>query len=468
MAASTNVDFPDLISIQGSGATLVCEGTKNLNYQYADAAQYNSAFTWTITGDPIIKGINNMIAARSFVRDTDNEIFEFQTPFIQEPLPASGDNYTIEFSATGGEFGDTDDLNTSSSTFSFTGSITDANAKFSKILYYPPSGITGGTSYTMTYTQKKAGVTQLTKTVALNNTNNTVDNQVRYLYFESNSTYTPNRTLELYKTFHFLVVGGGGGGGGHNLQAAGGGGGGGEVKYSIHEGLTNGVTFASSGPLTVTIGSAGSAGASDNVNGTAGTGGGNGGSTSLTYGVGSGPGQTGTTYTAQGGDGGSISDGGDEGGGRYTGANGFVFGLRTHGGGGAGAGDLWYNSTFGVSGQPINPSSSSPSQGVFSAPGFNHSNITGWGDDFLYAQGGCGTGSNGSGFLPTGDKANYNGVANGWYFHPVNGNLIISPETMYQRGQGGGGGCNIHPGAYVGASRPATDGQAGVVAIKYF
>ena len=457
-AQSTNVDFPDLISLQASSGTLTCSATKNPNYEYLGSESFSSAITFALSGDPVFKGINNMIAARDYDRDTDNQIFQYQTPYIEEG-EASGDNYTIEFSATGGEFGDTNNPNTSSSTFSFTGSITDANALFDKILYYPPNGITGGTSYTMTYTQKRAGVTQLTRTVALNNTNNDIDNTVSYVYLESNQTYAPSRTLQLYKAFHFLVVGGGGGGAGHSNALGGGGGGGGEVIYSVHEGISNPTTFSSVSQLNITIGSGGSLGTTDAgasnppTNATDGTAGG---TTSMVINYSN---STSTTYSASGGGAGTISDGGDDGAGRYSGYAGSTVSSRVYGGGGAGAGDLWYNTNgsrgdaFGVGGNG-------------GGLGFNASNYTGWGDDFLYGQGGDGSDANGSGFVKTGEKtvnsgaSNYNYLGSGGTFQ-----LTTANSTMRQRGQGGtGSGRNYTTAQTV----VGTVGQAGVVALKIF
>ncbi len=448
-APSTNVDFPDLTSLKVSSATLSCTITKNPNYEYGEA-NLSSTFTSTLTGDPVFKGINDMIAVRDYDRDTDNQIFQYTTPYIEEGT-ASGDNYTIEFSATGGEFGDQDDVNTSSSTYSYTGTITQANAKFSKILFYPPSGISGGTSYTMTYTQKRNGVTQLTRSVALNNTGNDIDNTTRYLYLESTQSYVPNRTLQLYKSFHFLVVGGGGGGAGHSNASGGGGGGGGEVKNSVHEGISNPTTFGSVTQLNITIGSGGSLGTSD-ASGTSGTSGTAGGTTTMVINY---TNSTSATYSASGGDAGTISDGGDDGAGRYSGYAGQTVSSRVYGGGGAGAGDLWYNvngsngNAFGVGGNG-------------GGLGFNASNYTGWGDDYLYGQGGDGSDANGSGFAQTGDKSNSGD--NYDYLGPGNTFRLIN-HTMYQRGQGGtGSGRNYSTAQTV----VGTVGQAGVVALKYF
>jgi len=469
-AASTNVDFPDLTSLKVSSATLSCTITKNPNYENLTES-FSSTFTSTLTGDPVFKGINDMIAVRSYDRDTSNQIFEFTTPYIEEG-EASGDNYTIEFSATGGEFGDEDDLYNSSSTYSFTGSITQANAKFDKILFYPPNGISGGTSYTMTYTQKRNNVTQLTRTVALNNTNNDVDNTTRYVYLESNQTYVPDRTLQLYKSFHFLVVGAGGGGAGFTISIGGGGGGGGEVIYSVHEGISNPTAFSNITGLNISIGSGGARGAlghpiNTNSNGQNGS---TGGSTTMTINY---TNSTTATYTANGGDGGTASSGslnsspgGDEGGGRYNGGSSYHAGSNAssvivYAGGGAGAGDLWYTSN-GYAGTGFSASANSGTS-LFPGYGFNKASQTNWGDNYLYGQGGPGTYSTGTGFLGTGDKSNesaqFNYLGSGGTFQTTAG------ETIYQRGQGGAGAWGT---INSGNCKDGTDGQDGVVVLKYF
>jgi hypothetical protein len=474
-AASTNVDFPDLTSLQASLGTLTCEVTKNPNYEYGDAT-LSSTFTSTLTGDPVYKAID-MVLVRSFTRDTGTEIFEFQTPVIDEPPTLAGQNYTIEFTSSNGTFGDTDDLFTDYSTYTFTGTITQCNSQFEKIVFYPNNGTAAGASLSATYTQKRAGVTQLTKTLALNNTGNATDStNIRYDYITSSGTFTPSVSQLKYKTFHYVVVGAGGGGGGvasanvTNTTQKGGGGGGGEVKSSIGNsyGVTGSGPFSfSNTTISATIGVGGSLGSTGNS-------GGNGGSTSLVL--------NGTnTITANGGYGGSSNGtGGQDGAQRF---NGGTNGSFKAGGMGAGSGDTWMDQSGNVNtvgytghgGNAINEFNTYSlgygwNQSYFGVPG---QYLTGWQKNEEFARGGGGGGNNGPGLIhygTTGESA-----STGYYTNPNNNiryyfsDSVDYPDTNVnlplQRGQGGGGS-----GRDFGTNniKPGHEGINGVVALKYF
>lgn len=468
-APSTNVDFPDLIALKVSQAALTCEVTKNPNYEYGEAILSSSA-TISFTGT-LYKPID-MTLVRTYTRDTGTEIFEFDTPVISEPPFAQATNYTIEFTSSSGEFGDTDDLYSSYTNYSFTGTISQVNDHFSKIIWYPANGTSSGASLNATYTQKKDGVTQLTKTLTFLNTNNAIDNGIRFEYFESSTTFTPTVVQKKYKAFHFLVTGAGGGGAGlyHDVSGnytywlGGGGGGGGETIFSVHEGITSPTQFSSINSLGITIGQGGSLGSSfiyNNSSHNQRNYGSNGGSTQMIINYSN---STTATYTAIGGNGGGngsdYNQGGDGGGFVYNSGtsrpqgqdSGQVssgpFQIKGIGGAGAGAGDYWYTGTnVAVStGDP-------PGDYDTGGHGFNSSSTLPWGDTYGYGVGG--SGSDGSGTL---QRAS--GLAN-YYSKTTN----IS-NSVNQRGQGGTGSNWNY------ASTPVAefgcDGEDGVVALKYF
>ena len=457
-AASTG-DFPDLISLQASLGTLSCEPTKNPNYEYAQFVD-SASFSITATGERYA-AIANMTNNRTIVRDTSNEIFEFSTPQI-EPPPGDTSTYSFTLTSNDGEFGDTDNLNTAYATYSFTGTYTQVNSQLEKIVFYPDTTFSAGGSSTATYTQNKDGVQQTQKTFALLNTNSVTDAiNIRYEYIENSSVFTPNYVQTKYKRFHFLVVGAGGGGAGHSNALGGGGGGGGEVIYSIHEGISNPTAFSDITQLNISIGTGGALGTSDAsaanpptnaTNGTAG------GSTTMTINY---TNSTTTTYTASGGDEGTISTGGDDGAGRYSGGSSYIASGRVYGGGGAGAGDLWYGASSGYAGDGFDADNLGTS--AFPGYGFNEATQTGWGDNYLYGQGGPGTTQFGVGFIGTGDRsgsgAQFNYLGPGGTFQTTNG------ETIYQRGQGGAGSGRDYS---ISQTELGTGGQDGVVVLKYF
>jgi len=497
-APSTNVDFPDLTSLKVSSATLSCTITKNPNYEYGEA-NLSSTFTSTLTGDPIYKAITNMTNARSYVREQGTEIFSTNTPQIDEPPTSTVTSYTIQFNSSNGEFGDTDDMTVSYTTYTFTGTMTQCNAQFQKILFYPDASTSAGAPLSMTYTQKQDGITQLTKTVTLNNTSNAIDNTIQYHYITTSGTYTPTVQQYKYKQFDYVAVGGGGGGAGvSNLQSGGnissslsvlgGGGGGGEVKTSLGNdfGITGTGPYSfSNTSISVTIGAGGSLGGTDQS-------GGNGGTTTLVLGGT-------TTITCAGGDGGYASGtssgntGGDEGGNRYSGGTQFTGNAGyKHGGNGAGAGDIWMDtgtinragitgdflvsSTSGQFGQQLGPGWNTTSGTV--SNGVTTGTLTNWGDQTHFGNGGgCGS-IYGGGYVYSGDS-DEQFPDTLYYTHPATGvRYYMNPNvdaysqypaaggTLKPRGQGGAGSGKEQ--GLATTVREGHEGMAGCVALKIF
>ena len=498
-AASTNVDFPDLTSLQVAPATLSCEVTKNPNYEYGESLKAGT-FTFVLTGDPIYKAISNMFNPRSFTRDTGTEIFSTNTPQIDEPPTSTNLEYTIEFSTPNGEWGDTDDLNTSYSTYSFTGTLAQCNAQFEKIIFYPDASVSAGASFNFTYTQKKDNlVTQLTRSVTLNNANNAIDSAVTYTYIETPGTYTPTVVQSKYKQFEWVAVGGGGGGAGISAlyngnvtqnTILGAGGGGGEVKTSVGNdyGVTGTGPYAfSNTTILTTIGAGGSLGGT-------GQSGGNGGTTTLVL-------NGTTTITCAGGQGGQCSGttsnniGGNEGGGRYNGGiqGRGEFTSYISGGAGAGAGDGWMDqaSEYNPVGVPGGLPDSTFVNGVNGnfgqngGYGWNYSYdwelqfnvaITNWGNRDQFGAGGGSGHQFGGGHIWAGDNDEEFGTT-GYYINPnnnvryYNSPRVDAGDSSYPdaggiikpRGQGGGGSGKDQ---FSTNMVPGHEGLAGCVALK--
>jgi hypothetical protein len=100
-AASTNVDFPDLISLQGSTATLVCEPTKNPNYEYGASLQAG-AFTLTASFDILYF---NVPSTYQFTGNTENQPFSTNPVYIFDD-GNSGNRYTLQISINNGSLED--------------------------------------------------------------------------------------------------------------------------------------------------------------------------------------------------------------------------------------------------------------------------------------------------------------------------------------------------------------------------
>jgi hypothetical protein len=173
-----------------------------------------------------------------------NQVLWFTSARITDDNPGTS-SYTISFTASQGEFGDY--TTTSSSTYSFTGTFAQCNTWLSQIYYYPPPYYTGNTTFT--YTQIKAGTTQLTKTVNLTSAEYQVK-KTTYM-FTSNDNWTPTIEEKKYCLAHALVVGGGGGAtGAHNFGGAGGDGG--QVKEVHYQNI-------SASSYSITVGTGGTA-----------------------------------------------------------------------------------------------------------------------------------------------------------------------------------------------------------------
>jgi len=226
-APSTNVDFPDLISLKVSLATLTCEGTKNANYEYGDATM---SITATITTAFDVLYINIPAVTYQYTGMTENNPFSSNPVYIQNNLN-SANRYTLQISIDNGS------LNTE--TIGVTYSITnktkaEVNTAIEDLEFYPLRDQTSNTTLGFTLIDYATSTTLQTKNVTISysgsdstetwnavtimNTNVGHTHGLPALYnYTSQSTVLSNGNNNLKYWYYsaavrFLVVGGGGAG----------------------------------------------------------------------------------------------------------------------------------------------------------------------------------------------------------------------------------------------------------------
>lgn len=177
--------------------------------------------------------ITNMNETRSYTSNRNNQIFVTTTPFISDFDTSEGNTYTIGFTSSLGQFA-FGSSETPVDSLTFAGSKAQCNAKFSSVRFYPTFGVSS--NGTLTYTQIKNGVTQVSQSVALTGTYAPYNNTRTFLITTS-QTYTPSFEDVRYGNWQIALVGGGGGGSGNEWAA--GGGGGGEVIQASNVSITN-------------------------------------------------------------------------------------------------------------------------------------------------------------------------------------------------------------------------------------
>jgi hypothetical protein len=222
-----------------------------------------------IVGTPTDSEITNMVGiSRSFVANQKNKLFTTSLPFISD-FDTSNPTYSVTFSSSSGQF-TTDTYGSDlSSSWTFTGTRSEVNAKFDLIYFYPNKGVTS--SSTFTYTQKKNNVTQLTTTETLS-LSSTYTLPSTIVYDSAYLSTNPNRlvpgswrpTLEEIIYYDDMDIFVKGGDGSNSVTSGGGGGGAGgsgtftgiaieNTPYNIIIGLL-GTNGSSGSPARVTKG----------------------------------------------------------------------------------------------------------------------------------------------------------------------------------------------------------------------
>lgn len=358
--------------------------------------------------------VSNISVTRSYISNRGNTLFLTSIPQITDFDTTGTDTYTFTLQSSIGVFSDND--TSYSNPYSFTGTRSQVNAKYSLIKFYPNAGVSS--NGTINYTQIKNGVTQISTSFGINGASGTYQNS-RLVTITSTQTFTPTLEDVFYGKYAAYIVGGGGGGG----YNGGGGGGGGEAIYISNQSFSL-TTYTA----TVGVGGAGPNSSSSSSNYGRGQDGGN---------------STFASFTARGGKGGKpwayddTGTGGDSGNGN-PGGSGLIENDRRYGGGGGGMG-----------GGGSNASTSTPEGGNGGSDFWTYTDRTGttYTNTSNYSGGGGGGGGyNSGGNGPSqggGDGGDRNGAAeNG---DPRTGQ-IITPQYSGNGGGGGGWGVNATGG----------------------
>lgn len=201
-------------------ATLVAVGRFN-----PGEIKGNLTATATIVCNGVLV-ISNMYP-RNYYANQENDIFLPDPPQIEDALPgASVFEFTV--SCPIGTFSNSS-TTTPVNPFTYSGTLAQVNTALATLKFYPTAGVSSSDS--ISYTQKKDTVTQLTRTITLNG-NAASYPGATYTFNSSQLWNPPNQDLLYKSSVDTLLVGGGGGG------AFGGGGGGGGVRETFGISLT--------------------------------------------------------------------------------------------------------------------------------------------------------------------------------------------------------------------------------------
>jgi hypothetical protein len=223
------------VSISSNTCTISLTGftwTDGIHYITTDPEILSDPFNFKYVGmldDTVLKFeqsvISNMPNNRTYRGNSGTFIFSSMTPQIIDIDVSTSTQYTINFTSTMGDFSTSTNGTDASKNWSFTGTKSQCNAKFSTLIFYPDNNISSGS---FIYTQTKRGITQIQKTVSLttSETRTYPENTYTFNTVGNNFTWTPDYESVKYSKAFILILGGGGGGD----SVYGGGGGGGVVE----------------------------------------------------------------------------------------------------------------------------------------------------------------------------------------------------------------------------------------------
>ena len=216
-----------------------------------------------------IPGYVTGLVTTSYIANQGNAIFAINTPRITDDNPGSS-TFTITFTSSAGNFGTS---TSDSSSYSFSGTMSQVNAQFANIYFWPTKNYTSNSTFI--YTQSKDGSEQITKTISLNYSSTAASTQTLYEFTTAGgNNWTPTyEQYKYYNSFNILLVGGGGGAA-QSTGDMGAGGGGGEVVYLTNQSLISTGYFiqvgtgGAAGYGTVTTVQAGGNGTQSTIQGT--------------------------------------------------------------------------------------------------------------------------------------------------------------------------------------------------------
>jgi len=200
--------------------------------------------------------ITNMNNSRTFQKNTPGLLFPTLVPVLTETLSGT---YSIYLTSTAGEFGTVD--NTTSSTYSHSGTYAQINGALSLMKFYPYSDVTGTQSFT--YSQHYNGAVEIsTQTVGLIGTgSNVLPTSESLSTLTSSGTWAPTfQQKYYYPLVDIAVISAGGGGAGYSTFSAGGGGGG-AVRLVSNIALRSTANLNYGNSLSITVGTGGTGGA---------------------------------------------------------------------------------------------------------------------------------------------------------------------------------------------------------------
>lgn len=223
--------------------------------------------TFTLTS-PMDSEIQGVLSSYSYYGKTSNAFFTNSLISDKDTDPSTTYTITLTTSQTGSGSGsgfasnaDGSDFN---STWTYSGTKAEVNAKFDSILYYP--GVNANSSTSFVYTQYKSTVgNQRSFTVVLNFVSNSTSSDVYSFLTPGSYTWAPNFIESRYRRFDYLVVGGGGSSPIANLTI---------LSTTVTNGAGGGAVVTSSGATIsnssydITVGAAGEAGTVYNRNNT--------------------------------------------------------------------------------------------------------------------------------------------------------------------------------------------------------
>ena len=173
-------------------------------------------------GTPLDTEVTNIINFdRTYIANQTNNIFQSNTPYISDFDTTVGNTYQITLSCAIGKFSALSNYSDASDAWTFTGTMSQVNAKLASMKFMPNKDISSNSTFT--YIQKKKNVIQVA--VNVNLIGSAAIPSSRTVVFDTVGSHTFQATYDesLYFNADILVVGGGGGAT-YNGGAGGGGG----------------------------------------------------------------------------------------------------------------------------------------------------------------------------------------------------------------------------------------------------
>jgi hypothetical protein len=200
------------------------------------AYNYGDADLDVIATFDLIQPLSNLTGL-TYQSNINNLLFDSIGTYVRDPN-ATSETFDVAFTVSSGVLSQ-DGGDTSSSSITISGTISQVNAILPTVIYYPDYDVKS--TITLTWSIEKNSVLLDSGTQYITHTSEGTISTSTYTFTSSNSSFTiPYEEIE-YGRWEYLIVGGGGGG------AAGGGGAGGQVLKGTNTILSHAATH----PITV-------------------------------------------------------------------------------------------------------------------------------------------------------------------------------------------------------------------------